>query len=91
VVDIIAMKGLIWSDESKGAEYEVVEIPEDLKEEAAAAREKLIEAVATVDDDLMHKYIEGEKISEDEIRKALRKGHSRIEDRARRYGFSFQE
>jgi elongation factor G len=74
VVDIIAMKGLIWSDESKGAEYEVVEIPENLKEEAAAAREKLIEAVATVDDDLMHKYIEGEKISETEIRAALRKG-----------------
>src|SRR5438270_981202 len=74
VVDIITMKGLIWNDESKGAEYETVEIPEDLKEEAAAAREKLIEAVATVDDDLMHKYIEGEKITEDEIRTALRKG-----------------
>src|SRR5499433_543633 len=74
VVDIIAMKGLIWNDESKGAEYETVEIPDDLKDEAAAAREKLIEAVATVDDDLMHKYIEGEKITEDEIRQALRKG-----------------
>src|SRR5881409_2079331 len=74
VVDLVAMKGLVWKDETKGSEYETVEIPEDLKEEAAAAREKLIEAVATVDDDLMHKYVEGEKISEDEIRKALRKG-----------------
>ncbi len=74
VVDLIAMKGLIWNDESKGAEYETVEIPEDLKEAAAAAHEKLIEAVATVDDGLMHKYIEGETISEAEIRKALRKG-----------------
>src|SRR5439155_10919106 len=63
-----------WNDESKGAEYETVEIPEDLKEEAATAHEKLIEAVATVDDDLMHKYVEGEKITEDEIRAALRKG-----------------
>ena len=45
-----------------------------MKEEAAAAREKLIEAVATVDDDLMHKYVEGEQITEDEIRAALRKG-----------------
>ena len=45
-----------------------------MKEAAAAAREKLIEAVASVDDDLMHKYIEGEEISEAEIRKALRKG-----------------
>src|SRR5881275_2046491 len=74
VVDIVAMKGLIWNDESKGAEYETVEIPEELKAEAAAAHEKLIEAVATVDDDLMHKYVEAQPISEDEIRKALRKG-----------------
>jgi elongation factor G len=74
VVDLIAMKGLLWKDESKGAEYEVVDIPEDLKEAAAAAREKLIEAVASIDDDLMHKYLEGEEISEAEIRKALRAG-----------------
>jgi elongation factor G len=74
VVDLIAMKGLIWKDERKGAEYETVEIPEDLKEAAAAAREKLIEAVASIDDDLMHKYLEGEEISEAEIRAALRAG-----------------
>jgi len=74
VVDLIQMKGLIWKDETKGAEYEVVDIPEDLKEAAAAAREKLIEAVASIDDDLMHKYLEGEEISEAEIRKALRAG-----------------
>jgi elongation factor G len=74
VVDLVAMKGLIWKDETKGAEYEVVDIPEDLKEAANAAREKLIEAVASIDDDLMHKYLEGEEISEAEIRKALRAG-----------------
>jgi len=74
VVDIIAMKGLVWKDETKGAEYETSEIPEELKAEAAAARERLIEAVATVDDDLMHKYVEAQPITEDEIRKALRKG-----------------
>jgi elongation factor G len=74
VVDLITMKGLIWSDESKGAEYETVDIPADLTDAATAAREKLIEAVASVDDALMHKYIEGEEISEPEIRKALRKG-----------------
>jgi elongation factor G len=74
IVDIIAMKGLIWNDESKGAEYETSEIPEDLKAAATAAREKLVEAVASVDDDLMHKYIEGEEMSEDEIRNALRRG-----------------
>ena len=74
VVDLVSMKGLIWKDETKGAEYEVAEIPEDLKEAAVAAREKLIEAVASIDDDLMHKYLEGEEISEAEIRKALRAG-----------------
>jgi len=74
VVDLIAMKGLLWKDESKGSEYEVTDIPEDLKDAATAAREKLIEAVASIDDDLMHKYLEGEEISEAEIRKALRAG-----------------
>jgi elongation factor G len=74
VVDLVAMKGLLWKDETKGAEYETGEIPDDLKEAAAAAREKLIEAVASIDDDLMHKYLEGEEISEAEIRKALRAG-----------------
>jgi elongation factor G len=74
VIDLVSMKGLIWNDESKGAEYETTDISEDLKEAAVAAREKLIEAVASVDDDLMHKYIEGEEISEKEIRAALRKG-----------------
>src|SRR6476619_1800913 len=74
VVDIIAMKGLVWKDETKGVEYATSEIPEGLKAEAAAARERLIEAVATVDDDLMHKYVEAQPITEDEIRNALRKG-----------------
>src|SRR6476659_5702000 len=74
VIDLIAMKGLIWNDESKGAEYDVVEIPTDLVDSAKEWREKLVEAVSSIDDDLMHKYLEGEAISEDEIRKALRKG-----------------
>jgi elongation factor G len=74
VVDLIAMKGLIWDDETKGAEYDVVDIPAELVDAAKEWREKLVEAVSSIDDDLMHKYLEGESISEDEIRKALRKG-----------------
>ena len=74
VVDLIQMKGLIWNDETKGAEYEVTEIPADLLDAAQEAREKLVEAVSSIDDDLMEKYLEGEEISEEEIRKALRKG-----------------
>ncbi len=76
VVDLITMKGLVWKDESKGAEYEITDIPADLKEEAEAARHKLIEAVADVEEELMMKYLEdeGASITEAEIRAALRKG-----------------
>lgn len=74
VVDLITMKGLIWNDETKGAQYETVDIPADLVDEANEAREKLVEAVSAIDDDLMLKYLEGEEISEKEIRKALRQG-----------------
>ncbi|PYS49043.1 MAG: elongation factor G [Acidobacteria bacterium] len=76
VVDLITMKGLVWKDETKGAEYEIAEIPADLVEEAKAARHKLLEAVADVEEELMMKYLEdeGESITDDEIRAALRKG-----------------
>src|SRR5687768_13658273 len=74
VVDLIAMKALIWNDETKGAQYETTEIPADLLDDAKAAREKLVEAVSAIDDDLMVKYLEGEEVSEDEIRRALRAG-----------------
>jgi elongation factor G len=74
VVDLIKMKGLIWSNEDKGAEYEIVDIPAELQADAEAAREKLLEAVSDIDDDIAMKFLEGEAISEDEIRSALRKG-----------------
>ncbi len=74
VIDLITMKGLVWNDESKGAQYETVDIPADLLDAATEAREKLVEAVSAIDDDLMLKYLEGEAVSEDEIRKALRQG-----------------
>ncbi len=74
VVDLIRMKGLVWNDETKGAEYQVVDIPADLVDAAQAARDKLVEAVSSIDDELMLKYLEGEEISEEEIRAALRKG-----------------
>ncbi len=91
VVDLITMKGLIWNDESKGSEYETVEIPEDLKEAATAAREKLIEAVASVDDDLMHKYIEGEQISEARDSEGAAKRNDRVETGSGGYGVSVQK
>src|SRR3954453_22662092 len=74
VVDLVTMKALIWSDEAKGANYETLEIPADLVDQAKEQREKLVEAVSAIDDDLMLKSLEGEEISEQEIRDALRKG-----------------
>lgn len=78
VVDLITMKGLIWNDETKGAQYETTDIPADLMDAATEAREKLVEAVSAIDDDLMMKYLEGEEISEAEIRAALRKGTTEL-------------
>ncbi|MFZ1701966.1 MAG: elongation factor G [Pyrinomonadaceae bacterium] len=74
VVDLITMKALIWNDETKGAQYETTEIPADLVDAAKEARDKLVEAVSAIDDDLMMKYLEGEEITEDEIRTGLRTG-----------------
>ncbi|HQR38612.1 MAG TPA: elongation factor G [Blastocatellia bacterium] len=74
VVDLVAMKAIIWDDATMGSDYEVKEIPADLADQAAEYREKMIEAIANVDDDVAAKYLEGEEVSEAEIRAALRKG-----------------
>src|SRR5919112_1158468 len=76
VVDLITMKALIWNDESKGAEYQTTEIPEDLKERAQEMRHKVLEAAAEADEELMEQYLEdeGASFTEEQIRAALRKG-----------------
>src|SRR6185436_19485603 len=56
------------------ADYEMSEIPADLADQAAEYREKMIEAIANVDDEIAMKYLEGQEITEAEIRAALRKG-----------------
>src|SRR3954453_1289888 len=60
IVDLVEMKALVWLDETLGAEYKTVEIPEDLLERAKEYREKMIEAIAEFDDELFAKFIEGE-------------------------------
>ncbi len=74
VVDLVEMRGIVWDDETMGAKYEVIEIPEDLKDKAEEYREKLIEAVAETDDELMEKYLSGEELSVDEIKKGIKTG-----------------
>ncbi|HBQ61526.1 MAG TPA: elongation factor G, partial [Balneolaceae bacterium] len=72
VVDLIKMEAIIWDDESLGAKYDVVDIPEDLKDKAAEYRQIMVEALADVDDSLMEKYLMEEEISEEAIISALR-------------------
>ena len=74
VVDLIKMKAILWHDETMGAEYDIEEIPADLVDEANEWREKMIEAAANFDDDLMEKYLEGQDIPEEQIIAAIRKG-----------------
>ncbi|HEY8461653.1 MAG TPA: elongation factor G, partial [Blastocatellia bacterium] len=74
VIDLIDVKSVVWKDETKGAEYIVEEIPADLKDEVAARREKMIEAIADADDEIATKYLEGAEISAAELRAALRRG-----------------
>ncbi len=74
VVDLITMKGIIWDEAGKGATYQEIEIPADMKEEAEEWRAKLVEAVAEYDDTLMEKFFEDpNSISETEIHEAIRK------------------
>ncbi len=75
VIDLMAMKAIVWNDETMGAEYEVAEIPEELKKKANAFHQLLVETVVENDDqdELMHKYIEGETITEPELKAALRR------------------
>ncbi len=73
VVDLVKNRAIIWHDESMGATFDVIDIPEDMKEEAAKYRALLIEEVASYDEDLLEKFMEDEdSITEEEVHKALR-------------------
>ncbi|WP_242341482.1 MULTISPECIES: elongation factor G [Anaeromyxobacter] len=74
MVDLIKMKGITFDDETMGAKYQEVEIPENLREQAAEYRSKLEEAAAEVDDALMHKYLDGHPLTAEELLRGLRKG-----------------
>ncbi len=72
IIDLVQMKARIWRDETLGAEYDEVEIPEELLEQAQNYREKMIEAVAEHDDTLFEKFIEGQALTEAEIQHGIR-------------------
>jgi len=73
VIDLVKMKALVWEDEAAmGSAYEEQEIPAELQEKADEYREKLIEAIAESDEELMEKYFAGEELTEDEIKKGIK-------------------
>ena len=73
VIDLVAMKGIFYKDETLGADYELVDIPEEHLDRAHKAREQMVEAIAETDEQLLEKYLSGEEVTNDELKAALRR------------------
>ncbi len=73
IIDLVELKGIFYKDETMGADYETVDIPEELLDEAHRMRESMVEAISETDDELLEKYLSGEEITTDELRTALRR------------------
>ena len=73
-IDLVTMKGFFYDDETLGAKYKVDEIPPDMIDKAKEYREKMLEAVAEFDDHVMEKYLNGQSLSEEEVRRCIRAG-----------------
>ena len=74
VVDLVKMKAILWKDEKLGAEFELVEIPENLKEISKKYRKELVETAVEQDEKLMEEYLNGKEVSESDLIKCIRKG-----------------
>jgi elongation factor G len=74
VVDLVKMKAIIWKDETLGAEFEIKDIPENLKENAKKYRQELVETAVEQDEKLMENYLAGNEIKEEDLIKCIRKG-----------------
>ncbi|HSF56707.1 MAG TPA: elongation factor G, partial [Candidatus Binatia bacterium] len=72
IIDLVQMKAVIWEDESLGAKFRIEAIPEAMAAQAREFRDKLVEAVADSDENIMEKYLEGKEIGDDELRRAIR-------------------
>ena len=73
IFDLIEMKAIHYKDETMGADYELVDIPEEHLDRAHKMREQMVETVSETDDQLLEKYLSGEAVSNDELRAALRR------------------
>ncbi|WP_374382861.1 elongation factor G [Dongia sp.] len=74
IVDLVAMKGIIWKDESLGAEFVIGDIPADMKEKAEEYHARLVEMVVETDDAAMEAYLEGKQPDVETLKKLIRKG-----------------
>lgn len=74
VIDLITMKAVVWRDESLGAKFDIVEIPADLKEKAEEYHAKMIEIAVEAEDSVLEKYLSGEEITIEELKRCIRKG-----------------
>lgn len=74
IVDLVKMKAVVWKDGTLGADYSYEEIPDDMREEAEKYRAAMLDEAVSLDDEVMDKYLSGEKLSEQEIKSCIRKG-----------------
>jgi elongation factor G len=73
LIDLVRMKGVIWNDESLGADYEDIDIPADMLDQAKEYREKMVEAAVEMDDDVMSAWLDGKEPDEATIKRLIRK------------------
>jgi elongation factor G len=73
IIDLVSMKAVIWNDADLGETYNVTEIPEDMMDEARLHRTELLESIASEDEHLLEKYLNGEELSVEEVKWAIRK------------------
>ncbi|KAI9134381.1 elongation factor G [Acaryochloris sp. CCMEE 5410] len=74
VVDVLTEKAWVWDDSGDPMNYEIKDVPDDMKDDLATYREQLIETAVEQDDDLMERYLEGEEISIENLKRCIRKG-----------------
>ena len=73
IIDLLEMKTIFYKDETLGADYELIDIPEEYLDEAHRMREQMVEAISETDDQLLEKYLSGEEVTNAELRAALRR------------------
>ncbi|MGB2925139.1 MAG: elongation factor G [Limnothrix sp.] len=79
VVDLLTEKAWIWDESGDPLNYEITDVPEDMKEKVAEYREKLIDGVVEQDDEIMEKYLEGEEVTVDELKECVRRGTRKLD------------